>query len=145
SLKTRSKKEARRRALLIEKEILAGEHKHQRRAPLIEDVVHQYLEHLRAEERSEKTIRKYQFCFDLLLEVAACLKVARISHLGITMVDRYRAERVRGSAKRKPAKPKTIHNDTVCIRQLVNFALRRELLLDDPLKGFQIKKPTRTP
>ena len=35
ALKTRSKKEARRRALIIEKEVLTGEHKHLRRAPLL--------------------------------------------------------------------------------------------------------------
>jgi integrase len=61
------------------------------------------------------------------------------------MVDQYRAERVAGAPGRKPAKPKTVHNDTVTIRQLVNFALKRGLISEDPLKDLEIKKPKRTP
>jgi len=143
SLKTRSKKEARRRALMIEKEILAGEHKHQRRAPLIKELVEQYLEHLRAEGRSEKTLGKYRFCCDLLLTIADRSNIRRISQLDVTLVDRYRAERARGGPGRKASKPKTVHNDTVTIRQLVNFALKRGLISDDPLKDLEIKKPKR--
>ena len=61
------------------------------------------------------------------------------------MVDQYRAERTAGGTGRKPAKPKTVHNDTVTIRQLVNFALKRGLISEDPLKDLEIKKPKRTP
>ncbi len=45
----------------------------------------------------------------------------------------------------KPAKPKTVHNDTVTIRQLVNFAFKRRMIAEDPLTGLKIKKPRRTP
>jgi integrase len=145
SLKTKSKKEARRRALIIEKELLAGEHKHQRRAPQIRDVIDQYLDHLAAEGRDPKTVNKYRFCFDLLLEIAERRRCTRISQLDVGIVDQYRAERVKGSAVRKPSGPKTVHNDTVTIRQLVNFALKRGMILDDPLAGLKIKKPKRTP
>lgn len=145
SLKTRSKKEARRRALIIEKEILAGEHKHQRRAPLIKDVVDQYVAHLRVEGRSEKTIGKYLFCFTLLLEIAGRCNIKRLSQLDVSLVDRYRSERAKGGPGRKAAKSKTIHNDTVTIRQLVNFALKRGMISDDPLKDLELKKPKRTP
>jgi integrase/recombinase XerD len=145
SLKTRNKKEARRRALIIEKELLAGDHKHQRRAPLIKDVVEEYIAHLRAEGRSEKTVCKYQFCFDLLLEIAGGHNIKRLSQLDVSLVDRYRSERTTGGPRRMPAKPKTVHNDTVTIRQLINFALKRGLIAEDPLKNLEIKKPKRTP
>lgn len=145
SLKTRSKKEARRRALLIEKEILAGEHKHLKRAPLIKDVVKQYLDHLRAEGRSHKTIAKYEFCFNLLLELAGRRKTKRITQVDIAIVDLFRAERAAGGEHRKPGRPKTVHNDTVTIRQLVNFAYKRGMIAEDPLKALKIKKPKRTP
>lgn len=145
SLKTKSKKEARRRALVIEKEILAGEHKHQKRAALIGEVIEAYLEHLRAEGRSPKTIGKYQFCFDLLQDLAKRRGVRRISQIDVRFVDQYRAERAAGDEDRKPAKPKTVHNDTVTIKQLVNFAVKRGMVADNPLKGLKIKKPKRTP
>ena len=145
SLKTTSKKEARRKALLIERELLAGEHKRQRRSALIREVIDQYTAHLRSEGRAEKTVRKYEFCYDLLLDIAERRNVTRISQLDIRVVDQYRAERKAGSENRRPAKPKTIHNDTVTIRQLVNFALKRGLITEDPLKDLEIKKPKRTP
>lgn len=145
SLKTKSKKEARRRALIIEKEILAGEHKHQRRPPLIKQVVEHYLDHLRAEGRSPKTIGKYDYCFGLLLDLANRRGRTRISQLDLPLVDQYRAERAKGDGDRPPAAPKTIHNDTVTIRQLVNFALQRGMIADDPLQTLKIKKPKRTP
>src|SRR4051812_17918482 len=62
SLKTSSKKEARRRALGVERDLINGEIQRPTRAPLIKDVVEQYISHLRGLGRSENTIRKYQFC-----------------------------------------------------------------------------------
>jgi site-specific recombinase XerD len=145
SLKVKTKKEARRRALLIEKEILSGEHKHQRRSPKIAELVEQYIEHLAAEGRAKKTLSKYRVCFDMLLKICERRNVARISQLSVVIIDQYRAERAAGSNERKAAAPKTVHNDTVTIRQLVNYALRLRLINDDPLRGLRIKKPKRTP
>lgn len=145
SLKTTSKKEARRRALLIEQELLTGEHKHKPRSPLISDVVDQYIAHLVAEGRAAKTVRKHQFCFKLLQDIAERRYIKRISQLDMRLVDQYRAERKAGGEGRRPSKPKTVHNDTVTIRQLVNFAVKRGLISDDPLRDLEIKKPKRTP
>jgi integrase len=145
SLKTPNKKVARRKALIIEKELLAGDHKQVKRAPLITAVVAEYLEHLTAEGRTPKTVNKYRFCYNLLQEIAESRHLTRISQIDVALVDRYRAERTAGAESRKPAKPKTVHNDTVTIRQLVNFARRRGLILEDPLRNLKIKKPKRTP
>ena len=87
SLKTTSKKEARRKALLIEQERLTGDHKRQRRSPSRSEVADQYIAHLRSEGRAEKTIRKYQFCFKLLLEIAKRRNITRISQLDVRVVD----------------------------------------------------------
>jgi site-specific recombinase XerD len=145
SLKTRSKKEARRRALMIEKEILSGEHRHLRRTPLIKEVIEQYIASRRSEGRSEKTVGKYQYGYDLLLEIAEHCNRTRISELDVTMVAQFRAERIRGSETRRPAKPKTVHNDTVCIKQLVKFALKRGMIAENPLRDLEIDRPKRTP
>jgi integrase len=145
SLKTRSKKEARRKALVVEKEILAGEHCQPRRAPLLTDAVASYLDHLRSEGRSSKTMAKYEFCFALLLDVAARRRIRRLDQLDLQLVDQFRAERAAGGPKCRPAKPKTIHNDTVTVRQLVNFALQRRLIADDPLVNLKLAKPKRSP
>jgi len=95
--------------------------------------------------RSENTLGKYEFCFNLLLALADRRKVTRISQIDVALLDAFRAERAAGGDDHKPAKPKTVHNDTVTIRQLVNFAFKRGMITEDPLKGFKIKKPRRTP
>src|SRR5690348_859573 len=58
SLKTSSKKEARRRALLIEADLIKGEYQQAARAPRLEKVIADYLAHLRTERRAQKTIGK---------------------------------------------------------------------------------------
>jgi hypothetical protein len=50
----------------------------------------------------------------------------------VALVDQFRAERAAGDEERSPAKPKTVNNDTVTIRQLVNFALKRVMIEEDP-------------
>lgn len=145
SLRTESKKEARRRALLIEKRIIAGEYKHQRRAPLLTDVVEQYLENVRIEGKSPKTISKYKFCRDLLMVIAKQNKKLRIDQIDVALVQAFRASRAAGGEGRKPSSPKTLHNDTVTIRQLVNFALKFDMVNEDPLRGLKLKKPKRPP
>lgn len=43
------------------------------------------------------------------------------------------------------AKPKTIHNDVVAIKQLLNFAVRRKLIRDNPLSELKLPQLARTP
>lgn len=145
SLKTQSKKEAKRRALAIERDIVNGEHRPAKRPPLIDDVIVQYVAHLKSEGRKPKTISKYEFCYDILRDVAQRRRCTRISDIDVALVDQFRAERAAGTETVNPSKPKTVHNDTVAIRQLVNFALKRGLIEDDPLKSLKMKKPKRTP
>jgi integrase len=47
--------------------------------------------------------------------------------------------------RRKQAKPKTIHNDVVVIKQLVNFAVQRRMIAANPLAGLKLELPKRTP
>lgn len=43
------------------------------------------------------------------------------------------------------AKPKTTRNDVVLIKQLVNFAIRRKMIRENPLADLVIEQPMRTP
>ena len=108
-------------------------------------MVAEYVDHLTAEGKTLKTVNKYKFCFNLLQEIAESRHTTRISQVDVSLVDQYRAIRAAGGENRKAAKPKTVHNDTVTIRQLVNFARRRGMILEDPLRNLKIKKPKRTP
>ncbi len=93
SLKTISKKEARRKALAIERDLVNGELHRPVRAPLIENVVEEYISHLRASGRSEKTIAKYMFTFRLVLELAEKRGITRVDQLDLAFINAFRLER----------------------------------------------------
>jgi hypothetical protein len=98
---TTSKKQAQRKARAIERDLLDGRSVRPVRAPKIEDVVEQYIAHLRAAGRSMKTIKKYQHCFRLVLELAAELKIERIDQLDLAFVDIFRNRRMRCKGERQ--------------------------------------------
>jgi integrase len=43
------------------------------------------------------------------------------------------------------AKPKTVRNDVVLLKQLTNFAVRRRMIRHNPLADLTIEQPPRTP
>jgi integrase len=74
-----------------------------------------------------------------LLDLAARRNAHRIDQVNLRLVDAFRAERASTS------EAKTVHNDTVTIKQLVNFALRRRLIKEDTLQWLKLEIPKRTP
>lgn len=140
SLKTASKKEARRRALLLEAELVQGSYQADRRPPRIEEVVAAYLKYARTEDRAAKTITKYTEVFGRVIELASDLGRTNILGIDLGFVDEYRHQRTA-----KGRAPKTIYNETMIIRQLVNFAGSRRMIQDDPLQGIKIKEPKPRP
>jgi hypothetical protein len=99
SLKTNSKKEARRRALAIERDLVAGEVRRPTRAPSIAAVIGEYISHLRALRRSPKTIAKYLFCFGLMEELAAKRGITRIDQVDLAFIDAFKLERIKHRAQ----------------------------------------------
>ena len=142
SLKTRSKKEARRLAILLEADLLSGRYAGLAKAPAVATVVTAYMAYIRTEGRAAKTISKCDLTFRRLEKLCGEWKVRTIADVNLALVDAYRAMRVEAGAK-----PKTVHNETVIVRQLVNFARRRDMVQKDPLKGMKLRnpKPTRQP
>jgi len=140
SLRTTSKKEARRRALVLEARLLDGRYKDRPKPPPAELVVEEYMRYLRTERRAVKTIVKYQKVFDRLQDLLRLRCAATILELDLKAVDAYRHARVAAGAA-----PKTVYTESVIVRQLVNFALSRGLITDDPLRGLKILEPKPTP
>ena len=140
SLRTRSRKEARRRAVQLEADLQNGDTKAVRRPLSIQKVIEAYTAQLHADRCAPKTLRKYAYAFRLVLDLAERRMARTIRDLNLTFVDAFRAERAAGGAS-----PKTVHTDTVIIRQIVNFAVRRGWVSSDPLQGFRLKRPKPTP
>src|SRR5271165_2711390 len=64
SLGTTSKKEARRRAIQLEAEIIQGLYKRAPAPPALASTIEEYMQFLRTERRASKTLSKYQKVFD---------------------------------------------------------------------------------
>lgn len=140
SLRTKSKKQARLQALKIEAQLAEGQEPRQACNASIDDVVAAYDAFLVSEERSPKTLSRYRLVFRRIKELASRKGLKGIGDLTISFVDAYRALR-----KKDEAAPKTIHVESVVIKQLVNFALSRDMLQADPLKKLKLKRPRLTP
>ncbi|MCD4728589.1 MAG: tyrosine-type recombinase/integrase, partial [Pirellulales bacterium] len=108
--------------------------------PTVEKVIVDYRKYLRAERRSTKTLAKYDHAFKRVVDLAQRRSARSIMDINLAFVDAFRAERVAEGAA-----PKTVHNDTVTIRQLTKFAVRRGLIAKDPLQGLKLAKPKPTP
>lgn len=149
SLKTSSKKEARRKAIQIEAKLANNEFTIQTRAPSVAQVIDKYRQYLQTEGRAIKTMAKYEFAFKLFIDLAERRKVRSVLGVNQVFVDAFRAERKKdikaGADKNgKTAAMKTVHNDTVLLRQLVNFAVRRGMIATDPLRGMKLARPKPT-
>jgi site-specific recombinase XerD len=140
SLKTRSKKEARRRAIRLEAQLLAGELPRPSSMPTLAAAVEKYRAFLKNEGRAKKTLQKYDKVFQRLQALADKWRVTKVSGVNLELVDAYKARRVDDQAAAK-----TIYTETVVIRQLVNFALTRKLITADPLGELKLKKPKPRP
>ena len=96
ALKTTSKKEARRRAIQLEAEILQGRYQHRPAPPAVTTVVQDYVNFLKTERRAAKTLSKYERIFDRVLELAERRQVRTIDGVSLKFVDAYRSERSQG-------------------------------------------------
>jgi site-specific recombinase XerD len=140
SLKTKSMKEARLRALRLETEILNGEYRKKVKAASIAEVISAYMQYLETERRKPKTLVKYRGIVKRLSQVAEDNDKSAVNQITISFLDKYRHARVTAGVSAK-----TIYNETIVIRQLVNFAKTRGLMSGDPLAGLKLSEPKPTP
>lgn len=140
SLRTTSMKEARRRALRVERQLVNGDFKAPKKAPTIDTVVALYLTHLEAENRASKTLTKYKKVFERVIDLASRLHRRNILGIDLAFMDIFRQDRAAAECS-----PKTIYCESIVVRQLVTFAITRGLILSDPLNGVKIREPKPTP
>jgi integrase len=146
SLKTNSKKEARRKALALERDLLVGKRLFDKRPPLITDITAAFLEAKEGDGLAPSTLEKYCFCVAQMKQVAGELGLKRVSEIDAYFMDKFRKRRTEALSKR-PGRDgqKTATNDMVTIREIVNYALEMKLIHEDPLAGYSIKKSKTKP
>jgi len=146
SLKTTSKKEAKLRALRLEREILTGNFQPAPKLTTIVEVTAAFRSAKEGDGIADTTLSKYDNCIRLLLQLAADLGVHHISKITPAFMDKFRQRRIE-ELKKRPGRDgqKTASNDLVTIRGIIKFALARKLLQVDPLAGYKIKKAKTKP
>jgi len=146
SLKTNSKKEARRKVLALERDLLVGKRLFDKRPPLITDITAAFLEAKEGDGLAPSTLEKYCFCVAQMKQVAGELGLKRVSEIDAYFMDKFRKRRTEALSKR-PGRDgqKTATNDMVTIREIVNYALEMKLIHEDPLAEYSIKKAKTKP
>jgi integrase len=139
SLKTMNKKAAQRKALRIDTELATGRWKPAAETATVAAAIAGYQEKLRADDLAPKTLSKYEMLLKRIAALAADRQARDLSHLDLGFMDAYRAMRAKAGAE-----PKTIYGEAVFLRQLVNYALSRKMVADDPMAGLRLKKPKPT-
>ncbi|MCA9014767.1 MAG: tyrosine-type recombinase/integrase [Planctomycetaceae bacterium] len=142
SLKTVNKKEARARALALEREQLKGETVQtvESKPALIADAIEALIHSCETEELRPKTISKYRQVLKDVAEYAESCNLDKLEQLDICFVDVYRQHR-----KQDGAKPKTIYTEVGVIRRLLLFAKTRRMINEDPLEGLKLTEPKTEP
>ena len=132
TLKTEDAEVAAKRAVTLF-ERLTGKRK--RRTAII-GAIKAYLQYVRSERKSKKTIAKYESVLNRVKSLASRDGLKKLRQLDITFVDKYRSLRsAEGIA------PKTLFNETTIIKQLQNFAVSRGMTKANPLRNYRQKKP----
>src|SRR5579863_7022594 len=140
SLRTTNKKEARRRALILEADVLRGRVNPESKSASIDMTIESYRSYLKAERRAKKTLVKYNKVLDRVQELAAQMGRKTMAGIDLQFIDNYRKERAEAGAAAK-----TIYNETMIVRQFVNFAKSRRLIASDPLAGLRLREPSPSP
>jgi len=140
SLRSRSKKQARLKALKLDAQIEQGETPQRPKAASIEVTIKAYDDYLVAEGRAKKTLSKYRKVFERVKDLAAIRGVMDMRGIDLSFADAYRKSRADAQAALK-----TMHLELTVLKQLVNFAYRREMVDKNKLSELKLKRPKNTP
>lgn len=140
SLETSSKKQARTLAIRLEADLAAGRYEEQVKAVGISTAIEAYVKYLKTEGRARKTLQKVELVMHRVRTLAEARDCESLLDIDLSFVDAYRAELARQGRAQK-----TLLNQTVIIRQLINFALQRQMIRKDPLQGLKLRKVKSRP
>lgn len=142
SLKTLNKRQARAKALEMERELTEKSLSRlaQLRPVSIEEIANRLIESCETEGRRPRTLEKYRQVLHRLVRFANENCVHELQDFDIDIVDRYRRMR-----KVDGAQLRTVYTEIGILRRLVSFARSRRLIFENPLKGLKMNKPKGNP
>ncbi|MBI1373240.1 MAG: tyrosine-type recombinase/integrase [Phycisphaera sp.] len=154
SLKTKSKKRAVTLAKQKDAELVLGlAEPPSHRGPVIANVIKQYLTYLERKERGLKTQRVYRGELNDFSAFVATKGIKRLDHVTAEMLEEYQhVLKTQGLGKirpvkrvrRRPCKPRTLRNKLKAVRQMMRWALKRDILKKDPAKSYELPPKVKT-
>lgn len=135
SLKTQNKKIATDRALKLELELQAGDYQSIPNGVTIDDAIERYLNSLKADNRARKTVVRYRGELERVRTFCHERKVRLLSRITPTLFDSYR------SWRSESVKASTQYHESMVCKQLLKWAVSRQLLANNPLENYKMQKP----
>jgi integrase len=139
SLRTKSKKQASRRAAQIDVQLSAGslngvaEISSANRT--IAETMELYLQKCSTEDRASSTIKRYRPELERMRQFFAHERVDHVAGISLALVEKYRTQR-------KPhVAAATLFHESTLIKQLMNFAHERGMITANPLRKLKLKRP----
>lgn len=140
SLRTHNKKEARAKALDMDAQVQRGEAVKRPARIAIEEAKDLYLECAEGEGKRPRTLTQYHHDLGAFLGFAARKHAQFLDQVTLFLAEQYRA-----TLRKEGYAPQTIQHRLVIVKQLVNWAVERDLLAQNPLKGLRIGKSRPRP
>jgi integrase len=150
SLRTRNKKEARRKAWDIVSKLRSGDMETTvRRGPRLQEAIDGFLANKRRRGCRESTITEYRRGLAQFCQFASQHGVKRLDQLTPTLLEQYesqlrevgvalkREKRTRGRPAKKN-KSTTVHEKVKLVKSLLKWAVAMKLLKDNPVSGYQL-------
>ena len=138
SLKTRSRREAFIRAHKLDQQVMRGENGAPPERISIDEAVSEYLQSLKSNNRSPKTLSKYTYVLGIFKEVCAQKKFVYLDQVSPRSIDGFREKRMKRSEK-------TVYTDLVILKQFCNYFVDLGVIPASPLKRLKLRKPQLTP
>jgi len=150
SLRTKNKKEARRKAWDILLKLRAGDiGSTARRGPRLQDAIQNFLADRRRIGRRETTITEYRRTLEQFQQFATEHGIARLDQVTPTLMEKYEAQlretgialkrgtKGRGAPARKN-KSTSVHEKIKLIKSLTKWAVAMRKLRENPISGYQL-------
>lgn len=151
SLRTKSRKEARRIALAKDAELVLGKATlPATRGPDLEKNVAAFLDHLKGKDRSPETIRAYRQYLHQFRDWAAVHSIRRLDQINLQTLETYQQALVNGGIQyhrhddedgeetSAPNMRRTVRSKMKTLRSLQRWALKRGILAKDPAAGYEL-------
>jgi integrase len=135
SLKTTNKKVAVQRGTKLSTELTDGTYVKAPMPVAVGDVSDDYIAFLETKGRARKTITKYKSTLELLVNFLIEHRVTKLGGFTEAHFDKFRATRLADHHR------KTVYCETIIIKQLLKWAKKRKLILENPLAEYEVEKP----